>query len=411
MQTEPHAPAQGHRLMPESERWVDASVAKKPLINWREFVIRGLHYSGGLELTRRIGKSFELRPGSSLTFPKFRRIQNPKFVVLCYHGIGESGNPLGATPTVEIFEAQMRFLRENYRIVSLDELCGELNSRTGCEPGIAITFDDGYRSAYAHAFPILKKYKLPATIYVTLDSVETGQVAWYDRVFWAMAVAPSGELQLNLEGPWRFHLNSPEDRLRAALAVVALLRTLPNSRRRECCSYLEEKICLPQNALSGRMLTWDQIRTMHQEGVSFGSHTLTHPVVSQLSPTELVSELGDSKRALEEKLGSPVKDFAFPFGKASDCSSAAIQMLTHCGYRSAVTTVPGVNTPESNPYELRRLQVGCDGSLARFAFDLCQTMLRTEVSHPLIPLGADLPQTAEETEPRSSGVFLGDSDA
>jgi peptidoglycan/xylan/chitin deacetylase (PgdA/CDA1 family) len=397
--------------MPESQSWVNASVAKKPLIDWREYVIRGMHYSGGLGLARRIGESFELRPGSSLMFPRFRRIQNPKFVILCYHGIGESGNPLGAAPTVEIFEAQMRFLRENYRIVSLDELCGELNNGNGSEPGIAITFDDGYRSTYTLAFPVLKKYRLPATVYLTLDSVETGQVAWYDRVFLAMAVPPSGELQLDLEGPWRFQLNSPEDRLRAAFEVVAHLRTLPNCRRRECCSLLEKRIGLPQNALSGRVLTWEQIRTMHQAGISFGSHTLTHPVVSQLSQSELESELGDSKRVLEDKLGDAVKDFAFPFGKASDYSHAAIQMLTRCGYRSAVTTVPGVNTPELNPYELRRLQVGCDGSLARFAFNLCQTTLRTEESHSLIGPSTDTLQATKETGPKTSGVSLGDPDA
>lgn len=411
MHNETHAPGQVGGLRTESQRWVDASVATKPLFNWKEIVIRGLHYSGGLGLARRIAKSFELHPGSSVALPKFRRIQNPKFVILCYHGIGESGNPLGTAPTVEIFEAQMRFLRENYRVVSLDELCGELSSGTGGEPGIAITFDDGYRSAYTLAFPILQKYKMPATIYITSDSVETGQVAWYDRVFLAMAVAPSGELRLDLDGPSRFQLNSREDRLRAAFEIVALLRTLPNSRRCECCCLLEKRIGLPQNALSSRMLTWEQIGTMYQAGISFGSHTLTHPVVSQLSLPELESELGDSKRALEEKLGQPVKDFAFPFGKASDCSSAAIQMLIRCGYRSAVTTVPGANTPESGPYELRRLQVGSDGSLARFAFDICRAMLRTEVPQSLIRQPADSPQAAEETVPSGMGVSLGDPDA
>jgi len=55
-----------------------------------------------------------------------------------------------------------------------------------CRAGVAITFDDGYRSAYTIAFPILQKYRLPATIYLTAESVETGQVAWYDRVFLAI---------------------------------------------------------------------------------------------------------------------------------------------------------------------------------------------------------------------------------
>jgi len=365
-------------LRPESQTWVDASIPNKPLLDWRELVIKGLQYSGALRLARRLSKSHEIPPDSSLPFPRFGRVKTPKFIILCYHGIGESGNPLGVAPTRELFEAQMYFLRENYRVTSLEEACRELKIGAKSEPGVVITFDDGYRSAYTLAFPILQKYRLPATIYLTVDSVETGQVAWYDRVFLAMAVAPSGELQLDLRGPWRFQLNSPEDRLRAALEIVALLRTLPNSVRCECCALMENRIGLPQHALSSRVLTWEEIHTMHQAGIAFGSHTLTHPVVSQLESQELDLELGASKCLLEKKLGSPVLDFAFPFGKASDCSSAALEMLARHGYRSAVTTVPGVNTPQVHPFELRRLQVGSNGSVARFAFDLGRAFLCAE---------------------------------
>ena len=411
MPTERQSTRQLSALRPESQHWVDASIPHKPLFNWRELVIKGMHFSGALNLARRISRSFEIRPGSSLPLPRFRRFQNPKFVILCYHGVGESGNPLGQAPSREIFAAQMRFLRQNYRVVSLEEVCRELCGALNSEPGIAITFDDGYRSAYTVAFPILQEYRLPATIYLTLDSVETSQVAWYDRVFLAMAVAPSGEIQLDLQGPWRFQLNSLEDRLRAALEVVALLRTLPNSQRRECCALLEKRIGLPQNALSSRILTWDEIYTMHRAGIAFGSHTLTHPVVSQLSPRELEQELAVSKRLLEEKLGVPVLDFAFPFGKTSDFSAGAIEMLSRCGYRSAVTTVPGVNIPQINPYELRRLQVGYDASLPRFAFDLNRAFLRVEEARALNALPVDGPGAPMDQSPKSIGGTFGDPDA
>jgi peptidoglycan/xylan/chitin deacetylase (PgdA/CDA1 family) len=384
---------------------VDASIPHKPLLDWRELVIKGMHYSGALHLARRLSRSHEIHPDSSLPFPRFERINTPKFVILCYHGIGESGNPLGVAPTRELFEAQMRFLRENYRVASLDEACRELSGGAKSEPGVVITFDDGYRSTYTVALPILQKYRLPATVYLTLESVEKGQVAWYDRVFLAMAVAPSGELQLDLQlglqGPWRFQLNTPEDRL----------RTLPNSQRSCCCALLENKIGLPQNALSSRVLSWEEIHTMHQAGIAFGSHTLTHPVVSQLAPQELEQELGASKCVLEKKLGVPVLDFAFPFGKASDCSPVALEMLSRCGYRSAVTTVPGVNTPQVNPFELRRLQVGSDGSLARFAFDLGRAFLRAEDLHPLNLPPAGSSGAHEVPIPVSIGGALGDPDA
>ena len=411
MSVEPNSVDQLSDLRAESQHWVDASIPRKPLLNWRELVIKAMHYAGVLHLARRISQSHQIRSSSSLPFPRFERVTTPKFVILCYHGIGESGNPLGAAPTRELFESQMRFLRENYRVVSLDEVCRELRSGAKSEPGVAITFDDGYRSAYTVAFPILQKYYLPATIYLTLDSVETGQVAWYDRVFLAMALAPSGELQLDLQGPCHFQLNSPEDRLRAALEVVALLRTLPNCQRRDSCALLENKIGLPQNALSSRVLDWEEIHTMNQAGIAFGSHTLTHPVVSRLAPEELEQELSASKSLIEKKLGAPVLDFAFPFGKASDCSPAALEMLSRCGYRSAVTTVPGVNTPQVNPFELRRLQVGFERSLARFAFELGRAFLRAEEPCALNVPPAGYSDFQEFSRPVSIGSTLGDPDA
>jgi peptidoglycan/xylan/chitin deacetylase (PgdA/CDA1 family) len=411
VRTERDQTAQVRGLRPESQNWVDASLSHKSRFDWREIVIRGMHYTGALNVARRVARSYEILPGSLLPWPRFRRAQTTRFVILCYHGIGESGNPLGLAPTREAFEAQMFFLRQHYRVVSLEEVCKGLRDPRTSEPGVAITFDDGYRSAYTVAFPILQKYHLPATIYVTLDCVESGEVAWYDRIFLAMAVAPSGEVQLDLDGPWRVELNSREDRLRAALELVAYLRALPNSRRRECCAVLEKRIGLPQNALSSRILTWEQIHLMHQAGIAFGSHTLTHPVVSQLTPTELANELGESRRLLEEKLGSPVADFAFPFGKESDCSAAAVEQLSRCGYRSAVTTVPGVNTPQANLFELRRLQVGDDGSLARFAFDLNQAFLRTEKPHSLNAVPIDLVAEQRDQSPKSIAGAFGGPDA
>ena len=398
-------------LRPESQSWVDASIPHRPLLDWRELVIKGMHYTGAVHLARRLAKSHQIRPDSSFPFPRFERVTTAKFVILCYHGIGESGNPLGVAPTRQLFQAQMRFLRENYRVVSLDEVCRELRSGVKSEPGVALTFDDGYRSSYTVAFPILQRYRLPATIFVTTESVETGQVAWYDRVFLAMAVAPSGALQLDFQGPCRFQLNSPGDRLRAALELVALLRTLPNSERRKCCVLLEKKIGLPQNALSSRVLTWEEIHAMHQAGVAFGSHTLTHPVVSQLTLQELEQELGASKCLLEKKLRIPVLDFAFPFGKASDCSPPALEMLSRCGYRSAVTTVSGVNTPQVNPFELRRLQVGSDGSLARFAFDLGRAFLRADEARALNVSLTGSADAQQAYGPAGIGGALGDPDA
>jgi peptidoglycan/xylan/chitin deacetylase (PgdA/CDA1 family) len=407
----PDSQQQSPLLRPESRSWVDASLTRKSAFNWRELVIKGMFYSGLLNLSRRLSEIYEIRPNSSFPLLRFRRVQQTRHVILCYHGIGESGNPLTPAPSRQRFESQMKFLRENYRIVSLARACEELGESKQHEPGVSVTFDDGYSSTYSVAFPILRALQIPATIFLTVESVETGQVAWYDRVFLAMAVAPSGELRLDFGGPWRFQIHSKEDRMRAALETVAHLRTLPDEDRKIHCSALEKMIGLPTNALSSRILNWEQIRQMHENGISFGSHTLTHPVVSQLSSSGLERELGESKRILESKLEAPILDFAFPFGKTTDWNAAAIEVLSRFRYRSAVSTVSGVNNSSTEPFELRRLQVGDDGSLARFAFDLNQAFLRAEEPISLTKPSAGAVPISSEPGTSSIGGTFGGPDA
>jgi hypothetical protein len=240
-----------------------------------------------------------------------------------------------------------------------------------------VTFDDGYRDLYTYAFPILRRYQIPATIYLTAASVDTGEVAWYDRVFLALQVASTEKLDLLLDRPRRFLLSSSAARLRAAEETISWLRTLPNDLRQEHCAQFERQFPLPADELKNRMLTWDQVRTMEAAGIRFGSHTLTHPVISRLGHAELERELIESKRMIEGQIGHAVLDFAYPFGKAADYGDAA-PIVARCGYRSAATTIWGLNRPGINLHELRRVSVGEAQSLSMFAFGLAKLFLFDE---------------------------------
>jgi peptidoglycan/xylan/chitin deacetylase (PgdA/CDA1 family) len=274
-----------------------------------------------------------------------------------------------------MFEAQMRYLRGRYRVLSLDDLCEEMENPSERGDAVAVTFDDGYRDLHTHALPVLRKYQIPATIFLPVVSIETGQVPWYDRIFLALKVFPKDELEIVLDRPRNFQLVSFKARLETAAEIIQYLRTLPDDRRKEYCAALEGQISLPQDELTDRMLTWDHIRAMCRERINFGSHTMTHPVVSQLTESQLESELGESKRALENRIGIPAVHFAYPFGKPADCGTAALPFLVRNGYRSAATTVEGVNEPGDNCYQLRRSQVGNERSIAMFALRLNQLFL------------------------------------
>jgi len=129
--------------------------------------------------------------------------------------------------------------------------------------------------------------------------------------------------------------------------------------------------------LAERMLSWEHVRRMQENGISFGAHTMSHPSVGQLANGELEHELADSKKVLEAGLQTPMDDFAYPFGKEIDRSLSADQFIRKCGYKSAVTTVPGFNNSDSDLYSLRRMQVSDEPSLSMFAFNLTRLFLES----------------------------------
>ena len=342
---------------------------------WKELTATGLYRTGMLRMAQKLSRSYELRMSPKQLLPRLRYVSGSKFAILCYHRIGSGGVPLYSALPPEIFEAQVRFLREHYRIVSLDELFVGIQNPVSLEQAVTITFDDGYRDLYTQAFPILQKYKIRATIYLTVGSIETAQAAWYDRIFVALKSLPSNQLEIVLERPRIFQFDSLEARIRAGIEIVAYLRTLPDKRRRDWCISLERQIPVPEQELADRMLTWAQVNAMQQEGIAFGSHTMTHPVFSRVPPAEMERELLESKQILEARIGVPIKDFAYPFGKPSDCGPGAPELLARCGYRTAATTTEGVNVAGVNPYSLRRTQIGEERSLAMFVFKLNQLFL------------------------------------
>jgi peptidoglycan/xylan/chitin deacetylase (PgdA/CDA1 family) len=107
---------------------------------------------------------------------------------------------------------------------------------------------------------------------------------------------------------------------------------------------------MPQRAL----VDAGQIREMHATGITIGSHTLTHPKLPECGPDEMSREFADSKARLENLLSHPVLHFAYPYGLYNDTARALVEQT---GYLSACSTRSGFNNKETDPYELRRIEV------------------------------------------------------
>jgi peptidoglycan/xylan/chitin deacetylase (PgdA/CDA1 family) len=337
-------------------------------IAWRQLAAAGLYRCGAFWALHTLSRHLELTGNGSGKL--LRWVKTAKYVVLGYHRVGTGGVPLYCRFPQQAFARQMEYVRKHFRVISVRQMAQELQEPRAHGQAVVVTFDDGYAGTYTEAFPILQKYAIPATVYLVAGAVETGEVAWYDRIFLALRNAPQ-DLQLRFDRPRRFRLETDGDRIAAGTEVVMYLRTLPDEERQAWCAALEERLPVRAEDLRGAMVTWDHVRTMHRAGITFGAHTMTHPVASRLPPEVLRREVEESKHLIEQRIQSAVEEFAFPFGKARDCGAVGRSALAQLGFRTALTSIVGVNRPGADLFRLRRL-MGEDISLGRFAFRLHQ---------------------------------------
>ena len=336
--------------------------------NWRHLVAAGLYQSGLLRALQSVSRRYELVSDNG-GGEQLRRVRNPKYVVLGYHNVGVDGFPLYCRMPTQVFAQQMRHIKRNYRVLSLWQMVEELQNPVAQGQSVVVTFDDGYLGTYTDAFPVLKEYGIPATVYLTGGLVESGEIAWYDRIFLRFQRAPS-ELTVTLDTPKQFRLTDFASRVDAATSVVLYLRTLADGERRRWCESLDKAMPLPAEDLRGSMMNWDQAREMRLAGISFGCHTMTHPVLSRLTPDVVRWEIAESKWLIESRLNARVDDFAFPFGKPRDCGTLGADVLSALGLQTAMTTILGVNEPGADRFRLRRMVQGDELSVAMFAYRL-----------------------------------------
>ena len=326
-------------------------------------------YSGLLRASEFASARFELRNG------RVRRSE-PKIVILCYHRIGTGGVPFYSELPTSLFEAQMRYIKSHYRIVPLAEV-PQLLASGDSNPAIAVTFDDGYLGTYTEAFPILRRHDIPATTYLTVDCIETGTLAWYDRIFLALQVWEKNSFTIDVAGTTcKYGLNSSQTRLEAAFDINRRLRRIDDEERLAIVAEIDRRIPLPAELTRDRMLNWSHVREMQTGNHTFGCHTMTHPAVSRLKPHQYDYELRQSRELLEQRIGRSASDFAFPFGNPLDCGDVSA-ILPELGYRTATTMNYGVNERKTDLFRLYRF-ASVEDPTSLFAYKLSMLFLTGE---------------------------------
>jgi len=311
-----------------------------------------------------------------------RFLNRKKIVILTYHGF-TSGNGIvhelsarhhGKQLPVSLFRKQIEYLKKYRNVISLDQ-CVEHIVKGARIPdhSVVITIDDGYASNYALAYPILKEFGIPATIFIATDFVDQRKLIWADRVACAVKLATSTDFEFAIDDEQIFLDSSDRNsKLLFEDKIKTRLKFSSQESRDTAIERLEEGLGrkplleedIPQDFLP---MQWHQVKEMVRSGlVAIGSHTCSHSILTRCHPESMRRELWESKQVIEKQTGLNCRFFCYPNGSAGDFDERTKALLKDLGYECGLTVVTGLNERNSDVYELNRFLATVD-SLVEFS--------------------------------------------
>jgi peptidoglycan/xylan/chitin deacetylase (PgdA/CDA1 family) len=228
---------------------------------------------------------------------RFNRFFFKTAVILVYHRIAElHHDPHLLCVTPDCFDSHLQFLKDSYEVIALPELVSRITNKQLTGHEAVITFDDGYVDNLTAALPLLEKYNLPATIFITTGLLgQTANFSW-DTEY----------------------------------------------RKEERATFLSE----PEISLLSK-----------HPLITLGAHTETHPRLTRLTYSDQLAEIQLSQQRLQQVTGQTITYFAYPFGGILDFSPETQRALAQCHFTAACTTLPKFVTYKTNLHELPRINV------------------------------------------------------
>jgi peptidoglycan/xylan/chitin deacetylase (PgdA/CDA1 family) len=265
----------------------------------------------------------------------------------------------------ETLDQHLRFLSVRFNMKSMQTLGASEGER--CQkPRCILTFDDGWQDFYDFAFPLLRKYQVPATVFLPTGFIGSDAVFWTDRLASTLRdIERLGRMSagsLGIDDPLGNKVLGGQAGLAERIEYsINVLKEQDSERIEKVLHQLADLASGIPNS-KRKFLTWDQVRELLASGlVDFGSHTVRHMILTHLSRADIKVEMEESKHKLiQERAVQPESiPFCYPNGNYSQSIQSLVQ---EAGYSSACTTEYGINTPSSNRFALQRIGIHQDMS-------------------------------------------------
>ena len=301
-------------------------------------------------------------------------------VIINYHGFYHNLDHVLETEgtishRIEDFKEEMKFLKRYFQIISLDEVVDHLKrGEKFNKPTVAITIDDGFKNNFDLLFPVLKNENIPATIFLTTGLIGTQKKIWVNHL--ADLILKTNRKEIYVNGSLqeeRFPLDSLRNKRRTYLSILGQIKDMPIHDRDLCLKQIERQLGVKESE-QRQMLNWEEVRLMQKYRISFGAHTCTHPILTNMPLKEAQREITESKQIIEYQLGEKVKHFAYPNGRPQDFNEELRQFCKDIGFESISTCDFGHNAESKDVYTLKR--IGPPLPLSVFAFNLIRAFYK-----------------------------------
>ncbi|MCJ7443531.1 MAG: polysaccharide deacetylase family protein [Methanotrichaceae archaeon] len=288
-------------------------------------------------------------------YSTFRSNFKSVLLILIYHGVGQNQeNWMHPSINEKIFETQINYIKRRYKVISLKSLVS-LNQEKKPLPKKAaiITFDDGYKNIYKYAYPILRKYNIPATIFLTTGVIGTGDLLWWDKISYIIWKTDCRSIEFD---SGMISLESVKERSEFCFTLTEKLKGYPNNKKFDLIEDIGRSldVKVPSDIGKKIYLSWSEIIEMNSDGFEMGSHTISHPILTKIALKDADYEIANSKRDIEHKIKANVVSFSYPNGLPGDYNAEIINLLKENGFKCAVTSTLQEPQFEGGLFELAR---------------------------------------------------------
>jgi len=307
-------------------------------------------------------------------------------LILTYHSIQKRSLPFTVWSHLseERFELQIAYLAKHFRCVSLSTLLNEMADGRIQPYTVAITFDDGFLDNVTTAFPILQRYRIPATIFLTTNFVGNSQLLWPEQVSCALTITKKPFLDF---AGTRHTIETNDQKSKTYRQLAHVFKNMPPAdipqQLNEMLNQAEVTIeQINSSAWYGhlRAMDWNDAKMLRESGlVEFGAHTITHGCLSALTNADAEHEIRESKHIIESHLG-PIDYFAYPYGEGYYTDEHR-SMCMRAGYKAVLTTLTQKSiSPRTDCYALPRAGIGADTNMETFTYMLHGGVTRADTT-------------------------------